>query len=116
SPFLSLRDSELAELARLAGVPNPLRGIGVRARRNIPPTAPLVHLTPREREVLGALSDRQTAEQAAARFGVSVTTVRTQIRKIYQKLGVSHRTEAIAKAQDLGLIRTSRAAPHGRAG
>lgn len=116
SPFLFLHDSELDELARLAEVPNPLHDRAVVARRNTPPSAPLVHLTPREREVLHALSARQTAEQAAAQFGVSVTTVRTQIRRIYQKLNVSHRTEAIAKAQDLGLIRASRSAPQGRAG
>jgi DNA-binding CsgD family transcriptional regulator len=116
SPFLSLRDRDLDELARLAEVPNPLRDSAVASQRNTPPPAPLVHLTPREREVLHALSARQTAEQAAAQFGVSVTTVRTQIRKIYQKLNVSHRTEAIAKAQDLGLIRTSRSTPQGRAG
>ncbi|MEV0951527.1 LuxR C-terminal-related transcriptional regulator [Promicromonospora sp. NPDC050249] len=115
SPFLSLRDNELDDLARLAHVPNPLHSGGA-VRRNTPPSAPLVHLTPREREVLRALSARQTAEQAAAQFGVSVSTVRTQIRKIYQKLNVSHRTEAIAKAQDLGLIRATRNTPRDRAG
>jgi LuxR family maltose regulon positive regulatory protein len=75
-----------------------------------------VHLTPREREVLHALSAKRTAEQAAAQFGVSVTTVRTQIRKIYGKLNVSHRTEAIAKAQDLGLIHESRPEPRRQTG
>ncbi|MDR7385618.1 helix-turn-helix transcriptional regulator [Promicromonospora iranensis] len=116
SPFLSLRDGELDELASLAQVPNPLHSAAAATRRNTPPSAPIVHLTPREREVLHALSARQTAEQAAMQFGVSVTTVRTQIRKIYAKLNVSHRTEAIARAQELGLIRVSQASPHNRAG
>jgi LuxR family maltose regulon positive regulatory protein len=116
APFLALRDSELDDLARLAQVPNPLRSAADATRRNTPPPAPIVHLTPREREVLHALSAKRTAEQAAAQFGVSVTTVRTQIRKIYSKLNVSHRSEAIAKAQDLGLIRASRASPRNRAG
>jgi LuxR family maltose regulon positive regulatory protein len=116
SPFLSLGDDELDELARLAQVPNPLHRAAAVPRRNTPPSAPLVRLTPREREVLHALSARKTAEQTATQFGVSVTTVRTQIRKIYQKLNVSDRAEAIAKAQDLGLVRAPRPAPHGRAG
>jgi LuxR family maltose regulon positive regulatory protein len=116
SPFLSSRDSELEDLARLAQVPNPLHSAAVALRRNTPPSAPIVHLTPREREVLHALSAKRTAEQAAAQFGVSVTTVRTQIRKIYQKLNVSHRTEAIAKAQDLGLIHESRPEPRRQTG
>jgi LuxR family maltose regulon positive regulatory protein len=116
SPFLSLRDSELDELARLARVPNPLRGTAAAMRRNTPPSTPIVHLTPREREVLHALGAKRTAEEAAAQFGVSVTTVRTQIRKIYGKLNVSHRAEAIAKAQDLGLIRASQPSPRNRAG
>jgi LuxR family maltose regulon positive regulatory protein len=116
SPFLALRDDDLVELAQLAQVANPL-GVGtVTARRNTPPSGPLVHVTPREREVLRALSSGMTAEQTAVRFGVSVTTVRTQIRSIYQKLGASHRREALAQAQHLGLLRSPRFTPQDRAG
>jgi DNA-binding CsgD family transcriptional regulator len=116
SPFLSLRDGELDQLARLAQVANPLHGGIAATRYNAPPSGPLVHLTPREREVLRALSAGLTAEQTAARFGVSVTTVRTQIRRIYQKLRVSHRKEALAKAQHLGLLRSPRFVPQDHAG
>ena len=116
SPFLALSDTELDELARLAQVGNPLHDGVTTARYNTPPSGPLVHLTRREREVLRALSAGRTAAQAAAQFGVSVTTVRTQIRKIYQKLHVSQRREALAKAQHLGLLRVPRAVPGDRAG
>lgn len=116
SPFLALEDDELEELSALAHVPNPLQGNGSTARRNTPPAGPVVHLTPREREVLRALSAGMTAERAAVQFSVSVTTVRTQIRKIYQKLEVSHRGEALAKAQRLGLLRPPRPVAHDRAG
>ncbi|WP_454859791.1 response regulator transcription factor [Promicromonospora soli] len=116
SPFLTLRESELDELARLARVTNPLHSSTTTARYNAPPPAPLVRLTPREREVIRALGTGQTAKQTATQFGVSVTTVRTQIRKIYQKLHVSHREEALAKAQHLGLLRAPRRAPRGRSG
>lgn len=116
SPFLALPDAELDELARLACVANPLHGGTVTARYNAPPSSPLVHLTPREHEVLRALSNGQTAKKTATQFGVSVTTVRTQIRRIYQKLRVSHRKEALAKAESLGLLRAPRLAAHDRAG
>lgn len=116
SPFLTLRESELDELARLARVTNPLHSSPTTARYNAPPPGPLVRLTPREREVIRALGTGQTAKQTATQFGVSVTTVRTQIRKIYQKLHVSHRKEALAKAQDLGLLRAPRRAPRARSG
>ncbi|MEV0891665.1 LuxR C-terminal-related transcriptional regulator [Promicromonospora sp. NPDC050262] len=116
SPFLALHDVELEELARLARVVNPLHGGTVTARYNAPPSNPLVHLTPREHEVLRALSTGQTAKKTAAQFGVSVTTVRTQIRRIYQKLRVSHRKEALAKAESLGLLRAARLASRDRAG
>jgi LuxR family maltose regulon positive regulatory protein len=116
SPFLALHDGELDELARLARVANPLHGGTVTARYNTPPSGPLIHLTPREREVLRALSTGQTAEKTAAQFGVSVNTVRTQIRRIYQKLRVSRRKEALAKAEHLGLLRAPRFASHDQAG
>jgi DNA-binding CsgD family transcriptional regulator len=116
SPFLALQGSDIDDLARLAHVANPLHETTITARYNAPPSVPLVHLTRREREVLRALSAGHTAEKAAAQFGVSVTTVRTQIRRIYQKLRVSHRKEALAKAEVLGLLRAPRLASHDRAG
>lgn len=116
SPFLVLPDAELDELARLARVDNPLHGGTITARYNAPPSSPLVHLTPREHEVLRALSTGQTAKKTATQFGVSVTTVRTQIRRIYQKLRVSHRKEALAKAESLGLLRGPKQASRDRAG
>lgn len=116
SPFLALRDDELDELSTLARVPNPLLNGAIPARHNTPPSGILVRMTPREGEVLRALSSGMTAEQTAEEFGVSVTTVRTQIRKIYQKLRVSNRNEALARAQQLGLLRSPRLTSHNRAG
>ncbi|MFI6426247.1 LuxR C-terminal-related transcriptional regulator [Promicromonospora sp. NPDC050880] len=107
-PFLTLPRDVLGELAALARVPDPLRTGTVTVRHVPPPPEPLVHLTPREREVLRALATGLTAEQAAARFGVAVTTVRTQIRSVYRKLRVSRRREALARAQELGLLRVPR--------
>ena len=59
-------------------------------------------LTRREQEVLGALIEGLAAEQAAEKFYVSVATVRTQIRSILQKLGVSSQLQAVALARQAG--------------
>ncbi len=54
-------------------------------------------LSPREREVLHGLAEGQVYKQIADRLGVSIHTVRNYIRRIYEKLHVQSRTEAVAK-------------------
>jgi DNA-binding NarL/FixJ family response regulator len=54
-------------------------------------------LSPREREVLNGLAEGQAYKQIADRLGVSIHTVRNYIRRIYEKLHVQTRTEAVAK-------------------
>jgi LuxR family transcriptional regulator, maltose regulon positive regulatory protein len=46
-----------------------------------------------------------TYEQVGIALGMSGNTVRTHVRAIYEKLGVSSRTEAVLSALQLGLIR-----------
>lgn len=58
-----------------------------------------------EQEVLDLLRTGKTyAEIADARF-VSMNTVRTQVKGIYRKLGVKDRTEAVTRAEHLGLLK-----------
>ena len=52
------------------------------------------YLTPREQEVLAFLTVGKTNREIAAGLGVSVSTVKCHLRSIYEKLGVSNRTEA----------------------
>jgi DNA-binding NarL/FixJ family response regulator len=54
-------------------------------------------LSPREHEVLNGLAEGQAYKQIADRLGVSIHTVRNYIRRIYEKLHVQSRTEAVAK-------------------
>ncbi|RZK95367.1 MAG: LuxR family transcriptional regulator [Rhodococcus sp. (in: high G+C Gram-positive bacteria)] len=61
-------------------------------------------LTPRELELLVELPSWRTAEQIAADLCVSVNTVKTHLRGIYRKLGVTSRRDAIAAAQQAGLL------------
>src|ERR1035441_9205391 len=61
------------------------------------PGAETVGLSPREREVLDGLAEGQAYKQIADKLGVSIHTVRNYIRRIYEKLHVCSRTEAVAK-------------------
>jgi DNA-binding NarL/FixJ family response regulator len=61
------------------------------------PGAETIALSPREREVLDGLAEGQAYKQIADKLGVSIHTVRNYIRRIYEKLHVCSRTEAVAK-------------------
>lgn len=54
-------------------------------------------LTGREKEVLQRLSEGLRYKEIAVRFGISVETVRSHARNIYEKLHVQSRTEALNK-------------------
>jgi DNA-binding NarL/FixJ family response regulator len=58
---------------------------------------PSVELSPRERSVLDRLAAGLAYKQIADQLGVSIHTVRNYIRRIYEKLHVHTRTEAVAK-------------------
>ncbi|GAA2955276.1 hypothetical protein GCM10010459_07530 [Microbacterium schleiferi] len=74
------------------------------AHATVPAPPPAVILTPREREVLTALASPDSLAQIAARLHVSVNTIKSQVRSLYRRMGVSSRQEAIAEATRLGLV------------
>ena len=55
-------------------------------------------LTPREQEMLRSLANGNSYKLMAAELQVSIDTVRTHIKKIYEKLHVHSQTEAVSKA------------------
>lgn len=61
-------------------------------------------LTPREHEILKELPVHQSVAEIARKQTLSVNTVKTHLRSIYQKLGVSDRSEAVSVAQNRGLL------------
>lgn len=61
-------------------------------------------LTPREREVLELLAEGFTMQQIGRRLGISPRTVETHVAKLYRKLEVRTRLQAVARAAQLGLI------------
>ncbi|MDQ6522995.1 LuxR C-terminal-related transcriptional regulator [Nocardioides sp. LHD-245] len=63
----------------------------------VPGPALSAPLSPREREVFRLLLEGTARADIADRLGVSINTVKTQIRSLYAKLGVSSRGEVLRK-------------------
>jgi DNA-binding NarL/FixJ family response regulator len=61
------------------------------------PAQPSEALSPREQEVLDCLAKGFLYKEIAEKLGISYETVHTYIRRIYEKLQVRTRTEAVAK-------------------
>ncbi len=61
-------------------------------------------LSEREREVLALISDGLTNPEIAGRLHISPHTVKEHTSSLYRKLEVRNRTEAVQKAQRVGLL------------
>ena len=61
-------------------------------------------LTDRERQVLKSISEGKSLPQIASELYLGVTTVKTHVQHLYEKLGVSDRAAAVAEAMRRGLI------------
>jgi DNA-binding NarL/FixJ family response regulator len=62
-------------------------------------------LTPRELDMLRAAARGLGNKQIAAELGVSSRTVQTHLTRVFGKLGVSSRTEAVLEAIKRGWVR-----------
>ena len=61
-------------------------------------------LTLRERSVLARLSTPRSLDEVARDLGVSANTVKTHVRAIYTKFGVTSRSQAVMVARSRGLL------------
>jgi ATP/maltotriose-dependent transcriptional regulator MalT len=61
-------------------------------------------LSERELEVLHLIAEGLSNAEIAQRLYLSVGTVKVHVRHIYDKLGVNRRTQAVAYAQELGIL------------
>jgi DNA-binding CsgD family transcriptional regulator len=61
-------------------------------------------LSRREVEILEALVIGESYKELARRLGISPNTVKTHIARVYEKLDVERRVQAIEKARMLALI------------
>jgi DNA-binding NarL/FixJ family response regulator len=63
-----------------------------------PEEAPDYNLTPREKEVLACIVEGLSYKMVADKLFISYETVRSHVKKIYEKLHVASLTEVVAKA------------------
>ncbi|EON92693.1 HTH-type transcriptional regulator MalT [Marinobacter lipolyticus SM19] len=61
-------------------------------------------LSQREKEVLVLINEGLANKDIASRMKVAPATIKAHIRNLYGKMGVSRRTEALAKARELALL------------
>jgi len=61
-------------------------------------------LSPREHEILALIAAGLTNREIGERVFISPETVKKHSASIFAKLGVSNRTEAAARARDIGLL------------
>ena len=66
---------------------------------------PLIEpLSPRELEVLQLISQGLSNQEIADRLFLALSTVKGYTRTLFEKLQVGRRTEAVARARELGLL------------
>ncbi len=74
-------------------------------QRVAPPSDEEVRLSPREIDILRVLADGHSYKTAADVLGLSTDTIRFYVRRIYGKLHVHSKSEAVLKAFRAGLLR-----------
>lgn len=85
---------------------------GARLFRRAPPAPFVVNdlamaslgISGREREVLELLAAGRSNKEIARQLEVSPNTVKTHVSKLFEKLAVRRRTEAISRARELGIL------------
>lgn len=81
-----------------------LRLVQTSGRERQQEAALLDSLTPREREILEVLAEGLSDKEIAARFTVSIATVRTHVNAILAKTGARSRTQALILAVRHGIV------------
>ncbi len=108
-----VREAQLITRTSWLHVPSDPGHVRITTQRRAPreaeteadPATPVVEtLTEKELEVLGHLAELLTTEEIAGAMFVSVNTIRTHVRSILRKLGVSRRNAAVRRARELELL------------
>lgn len=67
-------------------------------------TSDRLSLSPRERQVLALLREGRSVPEVAATIYVSLSTAKTYVARLYDKLGANNRAQALMTAVELGLF------------
>jgi len=106
TPFEKVLES-LQEIARGGAPMSPevARRVIALFRQMRPPESAPYHLSPQEARILKLLGEGHHYKTAAAELNISVNTLSFHMRHIYDKLQVHSKSEAVARALRVGLIR-----------
>jgi DNA-binding CsgD family transcriptional regulator len=91
-------------LGAWAGMKLTPRGARAEPFRRNAAAARSLGLSPRELEIIEALATGESNKEMARRLGISPNTVKTHIARVYDKLEVQRRVQAVEKARFLTLI------------
>ncbi|WP_424464704.1 LuxR C-terminal-related transcriptional regulator [Pseudoclavibacter helvolus] len=109
SPLLLLPDRDreaLAQLSRESGGADDVEMFdSIAVVTTMQEVSAMPQFTERERVVVHALAKHASPASIAEELFVSPNTVKTQLRSAYKKLGVHSRSEALRRAESLGLLR-----------
>ena len=95
----------LVERALTQEIIGMVNGVEEKLGNIAPSSQPLVEpLSERELEVLGLIAQGLSNREISEQLVVALTTVKGHCHRIYGKLQVQRRTEAVARARDLGLL------------
>jgi ATP/maltotriose-dependent transcriptional regulator MalT len=61
-------------------------------------------ISPRELKVLEEIAAGRSNKEISRRLGVSPNTVKTHVARLFEKLEAKRRTDAIARARELGIV------------
>lgn len=91
-----------------------LKEFAARPESQLPTTAQLDQITPRERDVLVLVAHGLSNSEVAGRLYISEGTVKTHFGRILMKLGLRDRAQAVATAYQTGLVTPGTSLPPGR--
>jgi DNA-binding CsgD family transcriptional regulator len=85
-------------------------GIRLAAPRRValagnPQAVAALGISPRELAVLEQIAAGKSNKEIAEVLGVSPNTVKTHVARLFEKLGAERRTDAVARARELGIVR-----------
>jgi DNA-binding NarL/FixJ family response regulator len=100
-------DEVLGAIRHAAVAARSFSAVGLaQALRRRSETTERIALSPRERQVLALLREGRSVPEVASIIFVSLSTAKTYVARLYEKLGASNRAQALMTAVELGLFET----------